>query len=584
MNQIIKPESIDFNLLINQNTTLNIDSKTKMLEILKNEFTPEELRWFVANLLVYTTYHQTADFPINLDTLVKLVDFANKQNAKRTLVNNFTEGIDYKILLIPKDEQVKTNGGAGLNKEKVMMNIDTFKNMCMLVKTEKSKEIRRYYVKLENIYNKIIKEEIDMTQKLLEENKQLLLKQQEHIAQLENKPELEGFIRKEGYIYLIKDNTKPGHYKIGFAEKPDKRLSQLNCGSSTFALQLVSRFKTFDKIYAEKIIHYALFPFKISKANEWFYLSNNLELAYTIKTIKDCISFIEKYDIKDLVTFKESNKYFDIQKELSEISNEISLQEQIVIDKKDLQNKICTQQGQQMKNRTGIYKGVHWKEDKKKWTTCLKKDYKNIFLGYHETELEGAKAYNDYAVYLNQNENTKYLLNEIPNYEATPRDIPNETKIIKTKIIETKSSDFNGVSYWKQRKYFVVSIKLNSKTYNLGHNENEIECAKLYNQQALYFNETLATTYELNIILNYITISKNIIKDIQDLKKLNKTSKYIGVSFNKQTKKYKSFVVCNKKQLHIGFFENELQAAKAYNTKVIELNTEFNKKYKLNQI
>ena len=36
--------------------------------------------------------------------------------------------------------------------------------------------------------------------------------------------------------------------------------------------------------------------------------------------------------------------------------------------------------------------------------------------------------------------------------------------------------------------------------------------------------------------------------------------------------------------IDIGFFENELQAAKAYNTKVIELNTEFNKKYKLNQI
>ena len=36
-----------------------------------------------------------------------------------------------------------------------MLNIDTFKSLCMLAKTDKGKEIRRYYVKLENIHNKI---------------------------------------------------------------------------------------------------------------------------------------------------------------------------------------------------------------------------------------------------------------------------------------------------------------------------------------------------------------------------------------------------------------------------------------------
>ena len=34
-------------------------------------------------------YHPTTDFPINLETLVKLVGFAHKKNAKRTLENNF---------------------------------------------------------------------------------------------------------------------------------------------------------------------------------------------------------------------------------------------------------------------------------------------------------------------------------------------------------------------------------------------------------------------------------------------------------------------------------------------------------------
>ncbi len=52
-------------------------------------------------------YHPTNDFPINLETLVKLVGFAHKKNAKRTHENNFTKDEDYKILLLPKEEQVK---------------------------------------------------------------------------------------------------------------------------------------------------------------------------------------------------------------------------------------------------------------------------------------------------------------------------------------------------------------------------------------------------------------------------------------------------------------------------------------------
>jgi phage anti-repressor protein len=93
-----------------------------------------------------------------LDTLV---DFAHKKNAKTTLENNFIKDEDYKILLTPKGNKVLTPKGknpkpnlGGRPNEQVMLNVD---NMCMLVKTEKSKQIRKYYVKLENIYNKIRK-------------------------------------------------------------------------------------------------------------------------------------------------------------------------------------------------------------------------------------------------------------------------------------------------------------------------------------------------------------------------------------------------------------------------------------------
>ena len=147
----------------------------------------------------------------------------------------------------------------------------------MLAKTPQGKEMRKYYVKLENINNKIISEQLkEQAQLLVEKEKQhqieLQIKEQE-IQQLENKPETEGFIRKEGFIYMIKDTTKNGHIKIGFGN-PDHRAGALNVGSSTQSLEVLARFTTFDIEFAEKIIHLSLFPFKIQKRKEWYSKSN----------------------------------------------------------------------------------------------------------------------------------------------------------------------------------------------------------------------------------------------------------------------------------------------------------------------
>ena len=169
MNQIIAPKSINFTELVkNANTTLSLNIQTRMIDILNKEFTEEEQQWYIANLYIYMHYHPTNDYPINLEDVFKMIGFANKENAKRTLKNNFTNDEDYKVALVRRDER-KTEGG--FNKEDIMLNIDTFKNLCMLAKTKKGKEIRRYYVKIENIYNELIKEEIEQQKNLLMETK-----------------------------------------------------------------------------------------------------------------------------------------------------------------------------------------------------------------------------------------------------------------------------------------------------------------------------------------------------------------------------------------------------------------------------
>jgi phage anti-repressor protein len=536
-------------------------------------------------------YHPTNDFPINLEHVFKMIGFANKGNATKTIKSNFVLDEDYRIVIFRTEKNPNSKDLGGRPIETIMLNVDTFKNLCMIAKTDKGKEIRKYYVKLENIYNKIIKEEIEEqrilqenTTKLLEEKEYQLKEQAQLLEQLENKPDTEGFYRNPGYIYLVRDISKPGHYKIGYTNDPQKRINQLNTGSSTYSLEIVRRFNIFDKEFAEKTIHYALQPLKIKNRKDesmgfdssaWFYLKNKFELAYAIKTIKECLIFVDKFNINNYENLKKTD--INIQEELNEIDKDNELKLQIKQENKE----ICKRNAQQFTNKTGNYKGVCWVIEKGKWKAELKKSYTISFLGYFESELEAAKAYNDYATYLNKTTTDNYSLNNIENYISNPRDIPSKNKELQ---LEYKSSKYNGVSYNSQRKYYVASIKFNKKTYNLGHHINENECAIFYNQQALYFNNNFHTAYVLNDIPNYITIAKNIYKDIQDNKISAKSSKFYGVTLNKKNNKYRSLLVHNKKQINLGFFTDEIDAAKAYNIKALELNQNFNGHYKINVI
>jgi len=46
--------------------------------------------------------------------------------------------------------------------------------------------------------------------------------------------------------------------------------------------------------------------------------------------------------------------------------------------------------------------------------------------------------------------------------------------------------------------------------------------------------------------------------------RIGTTSKYKGVHFCKQANKWRVFIMGNKKQIHIGYFKNEIEAAKKY--------------------
>lgn len=399
------------------------------------------------------------------------------------------------------------------------------------------------------------------------------------IEKLENKPETEGFQRKPGEIYMAEDTEHPGRIKVGYANESDDRLYQLNVSSSCKTIKLYAKFKTFDKILAEKLIHHCLQPFRIRGRAEWFFFKNDLEIAYAINSITKILDFIEFFDIKDYDHFKQLTIDLDVEKELeftkTEAIKELEKDLQLKVKGTSIKMKKARQQGQK---KSGDFKGTSYVSEKKLWCAQLQYNYKQHFLGYYSDEIDAAKVYNDYASFLNQTENTEFLLNDIPGYITVPRNIPVE--ILQGKQTK-KSSKYNGVSYDTRRKHYVAGIQLSGKTYNLGNSLDEIVCARIWNQQALYFNNTLNTKYILNDI-NEKCIPKDFRPELLENKQNKKTSKYYGVSFS-TAKKWVCSYMMNRKKIHIGTYETELEACQAYNNVVIELN-KTGCKYKVNTL
>ncbi len=55
----------------------------------------------------------------------------------------------------------------------------------------------------------------------------------------------------------------------------------------------------------------------------------------------------------------------------------------------------------------------------------------------------------------------------------------------------------------------------------------------------------------------------------------NGTSKHKGVTWSKSSNKWKCSIVLNGENIHLGYFENEIIAARTYNNKAVELFKEF---------
>jgi hypothetical protein len=245
-------------------------------------------------------------------------------SAKRTylilLKDNFEEQIDYKLLnskeflnnpkcVITHLENSNINTH---NKVKhLIVSPDCFKQSLMLLKTNKAKEIKKYYIELEKVFklyleyqNQYKNQELENHKKELENKNQELENNKKELEEKktiinEQTKELKNFINiqqktvkkleKEEYVYIASNklNSKNNVFKVGKTLTLNGRLSNFNINSlldNEFYYTFLTKCNNAKML--ECLIHNFLSPF--SYKNELFQLHYE-PLSKIVKEI--CIQY-----------------------------------------------------------------------------------------------------------------------------------------------------------------------------------------------------------------------------------------------------------------------------------------------------
>ncbi len=319
------------------NEKLYGDYGSIFLKEIKENFTEEEQNLYIMNVVSYLNYDPITDYPINLDNIHSWLGYDKKGNAKKMLINNFNENEDYIIpssLLIQEEKaasecseaalninsssviasehseaitEAKISKG-GQNKEIILLNINCFKEFCLLARTEKSKQIHKYYIKLENILNKII---VKQTQELRirYENSalqisQLISDKEDITTQLEQSEEEKMHIRESAFIEVYKNKNVVyfGYVDYIFNKK---LLKFGHFSKSDRVFDHRSTFPNFKLIYVIETVHNRELEklikkhFKNNIRSEIYNNTNQTELIHldnnlTIKKIKDQINLLKE--------------------------------------------------------------------------------------------------------------------------------------------------------------------------------------------------------------------------------------------------------------------------------------------------
>jgi phage anti-repressor protein len=297
-------------------TRLSNTYQSKLINKIKNNFNNNEQQFFVSSFYSYLNNNPHLDFVIDLDEVWKWLGFQQKYHSKTLLEKHFTFDLDYKIFA-PATAGAK-NGRGGHNKEKIMLNINTFKRLCLKAGTKKADQIHEYYIKLEETLHEVINEESNELKLQLEQVKTEFAQKEltnkiTFDKTLQKEKELEKhklLLREFGHagslFYIIRVKSyKNGEYviKVGESRRGSKERFQehkqnyeeaviLDC----FLVKRSKDFETFIKDHDQVRLSNVKDLPGHETATELFLIGKNLSYAVLLNIIKTNINYFNEID------------------------------------------------------------------------------------------------------------------------------------------------------------------------------------------------------------------------------------------------------------------------------------------------
>lgn len=261
-------------------TRLLNEYENKVLNKIKDKFTDIQQQLFVSNFFCFITYHKKNDFVIDFDDTWKFLGFTRKDPAKRVLENFFVKEVDYKM-----------------DGKKTLLNINTFKKLCLKSETKKADEIQDYYIKMQELLFEMMEEE-SLELRLQLENKERHEKEEEKeedkkedrvVIVLTKENQKEVTICKEldekigDVLYVGVNPFDKKTFKVGITHDINKRVSTLSTGLSQYFQMKKLWYTRFNK-EIEESVKKEFMGSRVIKYKEF----------YEIEKYDEIVSFIDK--------------------------------------------------------------------------------------------------------------------------------------------------------------------------------------------------------------------------------------------------------------------------------------------------
>ena len=213
------------------------------------------------------------------------------------------------------------------------------------------------------------------------------------------------------------------------------------------------------------------------------------------------------------------------------------------------------------------YRGVV--KRRARWLAKIELRGRLVYLGSWPTEREAAEACDRAVLFFGAD---KSRLN-FPNRRLAPLDPVELRRLAHADVKATKSSRYRGVVFaadYGRRAWIAQIGAVGPSARHLGTWASEEEAARAYDRAARYY---LGPRARVNFPKKKLepADAETLIKEARREAKRTQTSRYLGVSWNKQRGRWQAVIFHQWQRIDLGFYTTERAAADAYDAKSIQL-------------